>query len=181
MKSKRKVATMHIDTRELIITNIIPNGGAGFALCQREECDIFISNHLLEGTGIDVGDIVKAIVVPNNFGKANTPYKAIRVDRLRGFDSVIEDIEPEVEPEPDEPTLQERVLELLEGNPDDYFTVNEIMEELELDLGHNEVLYSCDGLHSIGSICKASVWAPNYTKKSTFNLYSKNITAFAVE
>ena len=30
MKSKRKVATMHIDTRELIITNIIPNGGAGF-------------------------------------------------------------------------------------------------------------------------------------------------------
>jgi hypothetical protein len=179
MKSKRKVTTMHIDTRELIITNIIPNGGAGFAMCQQEECDVFISNHLLEGTGIDVGDLVKAIVVPNNFGKASTPYKAIRIDLLKGFARVIEEIEPDSEP--DELTLQERVLELLEGNPDDYFTVNEIMEELELDIGHNEVLYSCDGLHSIGSICKASVWAPNYTKKSTFNLYSKNITAFAVE
>jgi len=173
---------MHIDTRELIITNIIPNGGAGFAMCQQEECDVFISNHLLEGTGIDVGDLVKALVVPNNFGKASTPYKAIRIDLLKGFARVIEEIEPDSEPdESDELTLQERVLELLEGNPDDYFTVNEIMEELELDIGHNEVLYSCDGLHSIGSICKASVWAPNYTKKSTFNLYSKNITAFAVE
>jgi len=179
MKSKRKVTTMHIDTRELIITNIIPNGGAGFAMCQQEECDVYISNHWLEGTGIDVGDLVKAIVVPNNFGKASTPYKAIRIDLLKGFARVIEEIEPDSEP--DELTLQERVLELLEGNPDDYFTVNEIMEELELDIGHNEVLYSCDGLHSIGSICKASVWAPNYTKKSTFNLYSKNITAFAVE
>ena len=93
MKSKRKVATMHIDTRELIITNIIPNGGAGFALCHRVGCYVFISNHLLEGKGIDVGDIVKAMVVSNNFWKAHTQYKAFGIQGVMGCKSVSAEIE----------------------------------------------------------------------------------------
>ncbi len=160
------------DERELVITNTIP--GAAFGRCLIENQDVYIPNRMMTEISVvlDTGDYIGAVVVPSTSGKS------CRLEAVRLFE-----LDSEVEEEPAEPEvpLQDRVLSLLEEEPEEYYTVNEIMSCLELDIGHNEVLYACEGLHSVGTICKASVWAPNYTKKGTFLLYAKNLSAFAEE
>ena len=156
-----------------VITTVLEDKFIAFA--QLEDGDsVFIGSNLT--SGLEVADTVSLIVVPNPRFSHSTQWKAIKVD-------LIEDPEPEPEAPrmPTQDELQGMIMDLLEADPDTFFSSHYIQKSLGLGIGHGDVRIVADKLHSAQRICRAKVQGPSYQKRTEFYVYSKNIEAFLFE
>lgn len=157
-------------TEQIVITNVLDNGGAAFGITPDRE-DVFISRHLYRGVELEIGGIYEAIIIPNS---RKTPWQAIKISQAASTPVNTVDDPRAAAPVP----LRDRIMTILREEPDCFFTVRDVMEALDLDLGHSEVLRELDGLHALSFICKAEVYGQNNRKRPSFNLYSVEIEAF---
>ena len=164
------IPNMLVETKQIVISNILPGGGAAFGVTEDHE-DVFISGHLYKSSPVEIGGIYDVIIIPNS--NPRTPWQAIKITATTG--SLEDDtLQPKA-------PLRERIMTLLNDEPECFFAVKHIMESLDLDIGHTEVLRELDGLHALSFICKAEVYGPNNRKRPSFNLYSKSLEAFDLE
>ena len=166
---------MLIETQDVVVTNYLSEG-PGFGVTEEGE-QVFITPEL--ACELHVGDQVEAILVPNTWKhKERTPWRMIKYTNLRVINAINKLFAEEApEPEPPKPSLRQRVLDVLEEDPESQWTVNDIKDLLGMDVGHQDILQECDGLWAVGSIVKAQVYG-GYNKVATFNLYAKDIEAF---
>lgn len=157
-------------TEQIVITNILDNGGAAFGITPDRE-DVFISSRLYRGTELEVGGVYEAILIPS---ARNTPWQAIKIAQIADAPVTTVDHPRAAAPLP----LRDRIMTILREEPECFFTVRDVMEALDLDLGHSEVLRELDGLHALSFICKAEVYGQNNRKRPSFNLYSVSLEAF---
>ena len=154
-----------------VITTVLD--GKGIAFAQLEDGDsVFIGSNLT--SGLEIADHVSLVVVPNPKYSHSTQWKAIKVDL----------VEPEAPRMPRIPTqdeLQGMIMDLLEAEPDTFFSSHYIQKSLGLGIGHGDVRVVADKLHSAQRICRAKVQGPSYQKRTEFYVYSKNIEAFLFE
>ena len=168
MKKQNGRTAMHIETQEVVVTGQIRSGSA-FGITGSGE-QVFIPSTI--ANELHVGDHLEAMIIPNNWeNREKTPWRIVRF-------TLLTDSEPEVvKQEPPQRSLRQRVLDVLEDDPEVQWSVNDIKEQLGMDVGHQDILQECEGLWSVGSVVKAQVYG-SYNKKASFNLYSKEIEAF---
>jgi hypothetical protein len=176
---------MLIEEKELVITNVttLTKMAAAFAWTEEQE-DVFISRDVIAAFGSDLvaGDLVKAVVIPNRWDKRErTPYKCIRISSR--LSDTPETIVPDPEPVVEIPPLRDLIHDLMCEYENEFFSVEDMSHQEIYEhhprTGREEVRVALDSLHTAGLICKAAVFSPtNQSHKASFNLYSKDISAF---
>ena len=160
---------MRLETMELMVVTKLPGNGTAFGVNDDQE-NIFINGRLAKE--FEVGDTCEAVVVPNRIDHADrTPWQAVKL-------SLKVDVPETLPLVVEEPSLRQRVFELLEENPYTHFKAREIATELEIEHGRHAVLRECEALFAAGNISKSECYAAGHFKKPTYNLYAFKVEAF---
>ena len=71
-------------THEIIITNVLPNGGCAFAIRADNQESVFVPSHMRSMHSLEIGGRVKAILQANTGGKVEqTPWRVALIEGPR--------------------------------------------------------------------------------------------------
>ena len=165
----------------VIYSEFMEGPGAAFGLLE-DGTKVFISPKVYGGYVPEVGDTVELVIVPNHPDhREKTDHKAVTCK----FVCSLEVRSPEtIVPVNKEPTLEEKILDVLDGWCDDNgdwipMTTRQICDELGSSYGvAADIRDELSRLHKSGKIVKADIRSTEKQKRVSLTLWAYTLHAF---
>jgi hypothetical protein len=150
----------------------------GFGITQEQE-KVFISPKIVKDLDIRVGDIIEALIAPNEKSKADsTPWMVCHPSMTK--------VLPEEAPEEIlsvrqiELSIEERITGLLQQSGNEYpHKVGELSEKL--DINTDQVQLALQRMHNAGDIWEAKIERKGSQDRASYVLWALDDEWFAVE
>lgn len=150
----------------------------GFGITMEHE-KVFINPKIVRALDIKVGDIIEALIMPNEKAKAeSTPWTVCST----GMTKVLPPEAPEeiLSERQVEVSIEERITELLQKPENEYpHRVGEISEKL--DINTDQVQLALQRMHNAGDIWEAKIERKGSQDRASYVLWALEDEWFAVE
>lgn len=155
-----------------VIVEMLTYSGSAFGVTPEGE-QVFINSRIVDLFNLKEGTPMLGFLLPNYTDKRDvTPWRALRLEPLP--ETEVQGASTEAQaPSP----AADRILVLINHEPDGYFTTVDLAEELDLDT--KTVSNACMSLHQQGLIARADVHAAPNQKRASFVLWAKSSKSFA--
>ena len=168
-------ATVYVDQ--------ITTSGSGFGAKMDTGDVVFLNSRIMHAVKIQIGDTVRAIVIPNYEDKRHSvQWRAIRAvvvsDPVNETITAVEEIESTVQPAPAvEKDLSEWLCDLLdEHGPLRAATLARLMDQ-----SVPEINVLCRGLHASGAISRAEVYSLPTNKRASHKVWALSLNDFDID
>jgi len=148
---------------EVMCTTVLATNTA-FAVRADTGEQVFVPSAVAHAAQLQVGDIVRATVVPNTHYPEKTPWFAIRVERDAPVPALIA-----------QDSLDQRIVEYLDVQPA-YATTSEVAEEFNVD-----TTIAGNALNRVfrrGQAVRADVYSKPDQQRASFCLWAANTSRF---
>lgn len=146
-----------METAEIFCSNILPTKTA-FGIRSDNGEQVFIPSTVTTASGLEVNDLVTAMIVPNKHHAERTPWFAVSVEKGQKT----------------EPDLDKRILSFVGSTS--YVATSEVVEEFNID--SITASTTLNRLFRQGKLAKADVYASADQARVSFCLWAVNAAKF---